>query len=327
MPHPPPIVHGYPTNGSFAEVGSLVVDYGNSSHLICTGTLISSNVVLTAGHCSVQIDANLFDSEPVYFIMDEEIDLQNSVDTSQIQILSTIIHPEFDNYLNNDISLVFLQGNSPISPAKMDIGIPDLNWQNIPFSFVGFGNTDEQANDEGSKLQAKIPYYDNDDMFHYAIDLSGTTTTNLCYGDSGGPMFRTMENGSLTLVGVNSFVFSITDEELPCSQGGTGSIRIDMYAQWIADEMGLSVDELFLRDGSEIQTANDVEIDPDDYVCINEESCENDEDCSSISDTGETSVPKFGCHIQKENFVITGIHSLMLFFVVYGTCFRQRNIL
>ena len=320
MPYPPPIVHGSPTNGLFSEVGSLVVDYGNSSHLICTGTLISSNVVLTAGHCSVQIDANLYDSEPVYFIMDEFIDLQNSIDTPQMQIVSTVIHPAFDTYLNNDISLVFLQENASISPAKMDIATPDLNWQNLPFSFVGFGNTSENANDEGRKLQTKIPYYDNDDMFHYAIDLSGEATTNLCYGDSGGPMYRTMQDGSLYLVGVNSFVFSITDEDLPCSEGGTGSIRIDMYAHWIADEMGLSVDELFSMDG----VAIDAEIDSGDELCINDGNCEDGKDCSEILDTGEISVPKSGCQTQKETHVMIEFYPLVAFLIVYGICVRQR---
>ena len=48
MPHPPPIVQGTPTNGAFSEVGALIVDYGNASHLICTGTLVTEDVVLTA---------------------------------------------------------------------------------------------------------------------------------------------------------------------------------------------------------------------------------------------------------------------------------------
>ena len=64
MSNPPPIVNGTPTNGEFSSVGSLIVDYGNSSHLICTGTLIFEDIVITAGHCS-QVDALLFDASHV----------------------------------------------------------------------------------------------------------------------------------------------------------------------------------------------------------------------------------------------------------------------
>ena len=176
----------------------------------------------------------------------------------------------------------------------MSLSVPDVTWQNTPFQFVGFGNTSENANDEGHKLQAEIPYYDNDEMFHYAIELSATTTTNLCYGDSGGPMYRTLEDGTYVLVGVNSFVFSITDEDLPCSQGGTGAIRIDVYAQWIADEIGIEFRLYFMTQIVPMKTM---------YVSRKTIWNQNVE-CIKNIDTGDTEVPKSGCHMANDGMVV-----------------------
>ena len=310
MSNPPPIVNGTPTNGEFSSVGSLIVDYGNSSHLICTGTLIFEDIVITAGHCSQQVDALLFDTLPVYFIFDENIELQNIDYTSEIAVSHTKIHPLIDANLNHDISLVFLEQSTDIVPSSMSLSVPDLAWQNIPFTFVGTGNTSEQGNDEGIKRVAEIPYYDNDDMFHYAIDLSGTTTTNLCYGDSGGPMFRRSDDGSYQLVGVNSFVFSITDEDLPCSEGGTGSIRIDQYAQWIAEEMNVDFDCIFDENGSE------------ETDCNLNDNHENDEctdgGCHENQDSGAGNAPKSGCQ-QTPTVLESGF---WIFFFIF--CVRKH---
>ena len=311
MSNPPPIVNGTPTNGDFSSVGTLIVDYGNSSHLICTGTLVYENIVITAGHCSQQIDALLSDALPVYFIFDENIDIQNMDYTNEILVSHTIVHPLIDVNLNHDISLVFLEQSTDIVPSNMSLSVPDLTWQNIPFTFVGSGNTSELGNDEGVKRIAEIPYYDNDDMFHYAIDLSGTTTTNLCYGDSGGPMFRRNDDDSFHLIGVNSFVFSITDEDLPCTQGGTGSIRIDQYAQWIAEEMNVDFDCIFDED----RTASD-----DCSLNDNHDSEEcKDDDCHEYLDTVQEDIPQTGCQ-QTPSLLESGIGISILILCIRNRC-------
>ena len=279
---PPPIVNGTPVNGAFTEVGSLLVDYGDSSHLICTATLIQEDVVITAGHCAQQINSQMNNGQSVYFTPFDEIDLDSTIDINSILVKESIIHPDFDESLNNDLALVFLEEGLEISVSRMSVAVPDVTWQNELFTFVGTGNTGETANDEGIKQQTEIPYYDNDDMFHYAIDQSENGSTNLCYGDSGGPMFRVDEDGGYSLVGVNSFVFSITDDDLPCSKGGTGSIRIDMYASWISDELGVSLDDEYFTD-----------IDFEEYTDM--------EDTGSLEDDVENP-PKSGCDTIQGSF-------------------------
>ena len=52
-------------------VGAMVVDYpGYGPYQICTGTLIHERVVLTAGHCTVDLDA--YDIETVWVNFDPD---------------------------------------------------------------------------------------------------------------------------------------------------------------------------------------------------------------------------------------------------------------
>ena len=155
MAPPPPIVHGIPTDGSFFEVGSLLIDSGDSSYLICTATLIQDDVVITAGHCAQQINAQLTDHQVVLFSVLEHIDLNTSVYTDSVLIRDAIIHPDFDSYLNNDIALVFLEESIDQPVARMSVAVPDVSWQNNPFTFVGVGNTSENADDEGTKQKTR----------------------------------------------------------------------------------------------------------------------------------------------------------------------------
>jgi hypothetical protein len=106
-------------------------------------------------------------------------------------------------------------------------------------------------------------------------------------------MFRKNDDNSYHLVGVNSFVFSITDDDLPCSQGGTGSIRIDLYAQWIADEMNVDFESLFI-DIPEVDTEIPTQECTTDEDCDPQKYCSQGE-CIEIVDTGEDTIPKSGC--------------------------------
>ena len=69
-------------------------------YLICSGTLIFEDIVITAGHCSQHVDALLFDASPVYFIFDENVELQNMDYTNETAVSHTTIHPLIDANLN-----------------------------------------------------------------------------------------------------------------------------------------------------------------------------------------------------------------------------------
>ena len=66
-------------------------------------------------------------------------------------------------------------------------------------------------------------------MFIYAYDPE----TNLCSGDSGGASLRLTDDG-YTIVGVNSFVFSVQGSN-PCVGGASGATRVDSNFEWIRE--------------------------------------------------------------------------------------------
>ena len=126
-------------------------------------------------------------------------------------------------------------------------------------------------------------------------------------------MFRRNDDDSFHLIGVNSFVFSITDEDLPCTQGGTGSIRIDQYAQWIAEEMNVDFDCIFDENSTE------------GVDCSSNDSTVNDEckdgDCYENADTGIEDIPKSGC--QQTPIVMESVFWISIMIL----CVRNRCVL
>lgn len=51
------ITYGEPDEGRHPFVGTLVAEFGGQKDWICTGTLISPTVFLTAGHCTAYLES------------------------------------------------------------------------------------------------------------------------------------------------------------------------------------------------------------------------------------------------------------------------------
>lgn len=61
------IVNGTPDGGAHPNVGALTVEYQGSQVLACTGTLISPTVLVTAAHCTAQLQQLGFSQTSVSF--------------------------------------------------------------------------------------------------------------------------------------------------------------------------------------------------------------------------------------------------------------------
>ena len=175
----------------------------------CTGTLISSTVVVTASHCTDGTS-----SARAYFDVEVTDDFRNVPTTGTVGTPMT--HPDYDpRTLNNDVAVVVLDvgagvaGPYPVLPSEAILSQMkhDHEIQDDSFVAVGYGGvpTFPPPIIEFDLLRrfASSPYAGltrNNLHLHQNPNPAGAGGT--CFGDSGGPHFW---EDSLMLVSVTSW--------------------------------------------------------------------------------------------------------------------------
>lgn len=217
------IVYGSPdTENAFPNVGALVsefdVDGEPMKFIVCTGTLIDSDLFLTAAHC-------IFDDE-VWVSFDNDIDTvppYGAVDPAQDLIAGTA-HPHPDAFCCGgndwfDIAVVELEHDVVgIDPAPV-VGPNELGemtnheLRSTTFTAVGYGAVRD------TRTKAWQSFIDPEGVRSYAtqsalsltkawLTLSMNEATGdggTCYGDSGGPHF--LPDGTVASLTVTGDVF------------------------------------------------------------------------------------------------------------------------
>ncbi|XP_073434713.1 chymotrypsin B-like [Dendrobates tinctorius] len=218
-----PVVTGYAriVNGEESVPGSWpwqVSLQDNTGWHYCGGSLINSNWVVTAAHCSFALTDR---------VVLGEHDRSSSAEAIQSLAVSNVFtHPNWDsNTINNDISLLKLAtpvviGNT-VSPVCL--ANPGEVYDDGRLCVTsGWGKTKWFAFSTPSKLQqTALPVLSNEQCKTYwgsnisdVMVCAGAAGSSSCMGDSGGPLVC-QRNGAWTLIGIVSWGSSTCSTSTP----------------------------------------------------------------------------------------------------------------
>jgi secreted trypsin-like serine protease len=189
--------NGSPDNGRHPNVGAILVPArsGIGYAEVCSGTLVSPTLFLTASHCTAFLE---LDPRPEFVTFDE-----TNVEENPTGLIpaTPITNPAYKGGVRDDVSLMHLE--TPvigITPAELPpLGYLDTAGlkQSTKITVVGYGTREKEV------VQGEGPTFPFEGSREYAIGSFNALTPQwlkmsqnqahgdggACYGDSGGPNF------------------------------------------------------------------------------------------------------------------------------------------
>ncbi len=201
----------------YAGVGLLIRD----GKLWCSATLIGPQLALSAGHCFEGKS-----EKPAALFMEFN---QGSIRT---QVTDVIVHPKYSEWfgrVTNDFALLKLASEPGLEPIKLASSAPT---QGEPVLFVGYGYTDSLAKDsfDGTKRMGINQVGTVEAKKLFFPKPKDETTSQVCRGDSGGPVFA-IRQGALELIGVVSG--STEGAASKTCRIEAYAARVDTFLDWI----------------------------------------------------------------------------------------------
>ena len=248
--------------GLTAAPSSAVVGGGNASPgeypsvaevtfgpFLCTGTLITPDWVLSAGHCGSVTGAAV--ASPASWppqLINVRIGGTTQSDGEERTASSVVVHPNYLATMGYDISLIRLSQSSTMAPTQVaGAGERSIWTAGTLETIVGWGATEEGGDLPDNLQEARVPIttdqycsgaysdFDPATMVCAGFPQGGVDT---CQGDSGGPMFGRTSAGALRVVGATSWGEGCAR---PGKPGVYARVGDETLRPWIAQTTGTGV--------------------------------------------------------------------------------------
>ena len=231
-PEPPPseIVGGEPTaSGEFDGVVAILTGGG-----LCTGTVVDTNLVLTAAHCLQGI------SNPSQISVSYGLDIDDGM---SVGVTDFGAHPDFDPIGTDDIfdyGFVVISGDFTL-PGGFLLPITDqAEWDatigvGAAVTIVGYGEDPNAGGPDNGIGRKRKVLTSISKLSPIGFEFNaGGMSKDSCQGDSGGPAFVRLVSGKYRLAGITSRGSS------PCGQGGFYGTPYPAL-DWVRDETGIDL--------------------------------------------------------------------------------------
>jgi len=239
----------------YSESGSLWQNH------FCGGSIIDDSWILTAAHCTIDLDPSDL------YIFAGVVNFDDTSSGQSRNVLNIYMHEQYNDWtLMNDIALLELQ--SPLelnnTVAAIDLaneGDPMDNDQE--YTVEGWGATEADGYNFPNSLQvlAGLPHYDitmcslrlEDISLTKHLCAGGNVGYDACTGDSGGPMWMSVDSTPL--------LYGITSWGEGCASDLPGVYtRVSFFRDWIESKTALNLSNPYIlsseSDSCDCESAN-----------------------------------------------------------------------
>jgi V8-like Glu-specific endopeptidase len=224
----PQIVGGQPVPpGMLTQLAYVQDKVSPSSYIGCTGTVVSSNLVLTAGHCAQDDATGAVRPVSGFLVATGRPDLANQGAGQVSAVSRVVVYPGYDR-ASHDGDAALLQLSTPTSVPAMQLANSGQSalWQpGTTVAIAGWGLTSGSAGASApTHVQWATTHTQSPIVCTADALLAGTTfdpngqlcaadaptyQTGTCLGDSGGPMIADYASADPVEVGITSWGVSI----------------------------------------------------------------------------------------------------------------------